>query len=146
VVFVGFESTFGAIVSLLLGLGWWWGIPLFVLSGVTLWLEPRPVQRQAGPLALGIAIAANAVVGAWSIGFFSVPRGASIRPMATAAYQLEIALVCFLAVALLASYSIWRERRLVLPLFAASLAVESVLLGGQLLRLAARLNGFTLSE
>jgi hypothetical protein len=118
-------------------------------SVIGLWFwERKGKPPLSGALAVMIALGGNGLIAAFCARFFAVPPGASIRPMAEGVWVMMISVYTIGAVVGLFIYSFVRERgwSRLLAAAACPIAIETFFLGGQLLRWAAAMNHFSLSE
>jgi len=108
---------------------------------------PLPYRpRWIGWLALLLAVALNCALATSCVQFFDVPKGAFIRPMAWAFWNLLLWACGFAGIVGIAVVAAAVQRTFVLSSLAITLAVLAFFVPGWLLNLAARLNGFVVAE
>jgi hypothetical protein len=98
-------------VAMQLTFGWFYGLPCLFLGAVGLIFVYRSSERFPGfgPVAVSLALLSHLVILLFSVQFFFVPAGSSIRPMAWALLVFMISAGTFLVVEPISLIAIARE-------------------------------------
>jgi hypothetical protein len=122
------------------------GVPMLFVGVFGGALAHPGAGRDIATRAFAIALAGNGFVFASSLWLFTVPAGSYIRPMVWSALVLLVGAACVLAVGVLVLVAMLRGTRRWLSLAAFLVAVESFLLGPELMHGLAYLRGFKLAD